>query len=95
MTELQKRIEQVENDLFNAKDALEVAKNRVAELEHDLATLTGGLDLPTEPGWYLNKHDQICRLTDDGEWDDGWGNGGYGYGHQEYATPLRKLEVVA
>jgi hypothetical protein len=91
----QEDVQRAEQLLSNAKEVLESAKMRVAELEDDLTALKSGLDLPTEPGWYLNKRDEICRLSEYGEWDDGWGNGGYGYGHHEYATPIRRLIVGA
>jgi hypothetical protein len=86
-------IDEVEQALENAYEERFNILEKINSLEKVRGRLRDGAGLPTEPGLYLNARDEVCRLTPEGIWDDGWGNGGWGYGNLEYYTPLRRLVV--
>lgn len=61
------------------------------ELNFEKERLCAGVELPTEPGWYVTADDTPARLGDDGVWDDGWGNSGPDYGPAWHPLPLTRL----
>jgi hypothetical protein len=86
-------LDELENKLADALEAQQRNQYEIDQLTNALKRVRTEVDLPTEPGWYLNSKDQICRLSPEGYWDDGWGQGGWAYGNAEYDLPLRKLVV--
>lgn len=58
-------LRRIRNDQYLALEALQ---------EKITKKKTKALNLPTTPGWYLGEDKQIYRLTEYGDWDDGWGN---------------------
>ncbi|WP_126893532.1 hypothetical protein [Microbacterium sp. HSID17254] len=73
---------------------LEEMRGELKELEAERDRLCDGVDLPTEPGWYLTADETPARLSEDGTWDDGWGNSGPDYGPAWHPQPLKRLIVA-
>lgn len=75
---MDKSIEELEHDRALLQAQLREMNDRreqLEQLEEKIAKKkTKKLLLPSKPGWYESEDGQIYRLTEDGDWDDGWGN---------------------
>lgn len=70
---------------------IEELHGELKELDAEKERLCAGVDLPTEPGWYVTAGDTPARLSENGIWDDGWGNSGPDYGPAWHPLPLTRL----